>query len=191
MVSLLLLPAAAFSQATPPAQQAAPAPAPRPATAAAATKVAVIDMRAAMTGNSEGKKAADQWSAEFTKRQAEFEKLQKEAQELQTRLTTQSAALSEAARADLTRQLDQRNTELSRKNEDAQKELGELQQRLLEPIAAVTNRILNAYATENGFALIFDRASEFNSIVYADDVIDITTEIIRRVDAEMAKTAKP
>jgi outer membrane protein len=189
MVSLLLLPVAAFAQATPPAQPAAPT-APRPP-AAAASKVAVIDMRAAMTGNAEGKKAADQWTAEFTKKQAEFERLQKEAQDLQARLNTQSAALSEAARVDLTRQLDQKNTELARKNEDAQKELGDLQQRLLEPIAAVTNRVLNAYATENGFALVFDRASEFNSIVYADDVIDITTEIIRRVDAEMAKTAKP
>jgi outer membrane protein len=176
MVLLLLLPAAAF------AQTAAPA---------AATKMAVIDLRAAITGNAEGKKAADQWTAEFTKKQAEFDKLQKEAQDLQNRLSTQNAALSEAARADLTRQLDQKNTQLERTNQDAQKELADLQQRLIAPIADTTNRVLQAYAKDNGFALVFDRASEFNSIVFADDVIDITTEIIRRVDAEMAKTAKP
>jgi Skp family chaperone for outer membrane proteins len=153
--------------------------------------MAVIDMRRAMTENAEGKKAADQFGAEVTKKQAEFDKLQKEAQDLQTRLTTQNAALSETARADLTRQIDQKTTQMDRMNQDAQKELGDLQQKLLQPIAAVTNRVLQAYAAENGFGLVFDRGSEFNSIVYADDVIDITTEIIRRVDAELAKTAKP
>lgn len=200
MVLLLLLPAAMFAQAPAPAQPAAPAPAPRaaapaaaprPAAAAGASKLAVIDMRRAMTESTDGKKAADQWVAEMTKKQTDFDKLQKELQDLQTRLTTQAAALSETARADITRQVDQRTTQMERMNQDAQKELGDLQQQLLSPIAAITNRILQAYAVENGFALVFDRSSEFNSILYWDDVVDVTTEIIRRVDAETSKAARP
>ncbi len=197
MVLLLLLPAAVFAQAPAPAtapRAAAPAAAPRPASAAGApgaSKVAVIDMRRAMTESTDGKKAADQWVGEMTKKQTEFDKLQKEVQDLQTRLTTQTAALSETARADMTRQVDQKNTLMERMNQDAQKELGDLQQQLLAPIGAITNRILQAYAAENGFALVFDRSSEFNSILYWDDVVDVTTEIIRRVNAETAKTAKP
>ena len=181
MVLLLLIPAAVFAQ-TPPA---------RPPANAATAKLAVIDMRRAMTESVDGKKAADQWVGEMTKRQTEFEKLQKDLQDLQNRLSTQSAALSETARADLTRQIDQKTTDLNRTNEDAQKDLGDLQQKLLQPIAVVTNRILSAYATENGFAVVFDRSSEFNSILYWDDIVDITTEIIRRVDADTAKTARP
>lgn len=197
MVLLFLLPAAVFAQAPAPAvapRAAAPAAAPRPAGAAGApgaSKVAVIDMRRAMTESTDGKKAADQWVGEMTKKQTEFEKLQKDVQDLQTRLTTQTAALSETARADMTRQVDQKNTLMERMNQDAQKELGDLQQQLLAPIGAITNRILQAYAAENGFALVFDRSSEFNSILYWDDVVDVTTEIIRRVNAETAKTAKP
>lgn len=197
MVLLFLLPAAVFAQAPAPAvapRAAAPAAAPRPAGAAGApgaSKVAVIDMRRAMTESTDGKKAADQWVGEMTKKQTEFDKLQKDVQDLQTRLTTQTAALSETARADMTRQVDQKNTLMERMNQDAQKELGDLQQQLLAPIGAITNRILQAYAAENGFALVFDRSSEFNSILYWDDVVDVTTEIIRRVNAETAKTAKP
>jgi Skp family chaperone for outer membrane proteins len=181
MVLLLLIPAALFAQA----------PAPRPPATAATAKLAVIDMRRAMTESTDGKKAADQWVGEMTKRQGEFDKLQKEVQDLQSRLSAQSAALSETARADLTRQIDQKTTDLNRTNEDAQKDLGELQQKLLQPIAVVTNTILRTYAVENGFAVVFDRSSEFNSILYWDDIVDITTEIIRRVDAETAKAARP
>jgi Skp family chaperone for outer membrane proteins len=93
---------------------------------------------------------------------------------------------------DLTRQIDQTNTEMNRMNEDAQKELGDIQQKLFRPIAERTSKVLNAYAQETGYSVVFDVSSQANSIIYVQDVADITTEIIRRVDAEVAKpAAKP
>ena len=96
--------------------------------------------------------------------------------------------MSETAKADLAKSIDKMNTELQRMNDDAQKELPDLQQTLFKPIAEKTQEVLKAYSTENGFAVVFDVSSQASSIIYVQDVADITTEIIRRVDAAPPRT---
>ncbi|HYR87309.1 MAG TPA: OmpH family outer membrane protein [Terriglobia bacterium] len=194
---LLMLPAALLAQA--PAQapaappQAPPAAAPRPAAPAAAatgaSKVAVVDFQRALTENVEGKKAQESFLAEITKRQGDFDKKQKSLDDAQNKLRTQGTVLDDTAKANLSKTIDQTTTELNRMNEDAQKELGDLQQKLFRPIAERTQKVLQAYASETGFGVVFDVSSQANSIIYYPDVADITTEIIRRVDAEAARPA--
>jgi hypothetical protein len=48
---------------------------------------------------------------------------------------------------------------------------------------------VGTYSTENGFAVVFDSSSQASNIVHFDSVADITTEIIRRMDAMPAKPA--
>jgi outer membrane protein len=176
---LILLPAALFAQEK------------APADATPATRVAVVDFQRAIVENAEGKKAQTEFLAEINKRQAEFDKKQKALAEMENKLRTADKALSDEAKADIGRQIDRTNTDLQRMNDDAQKELGDLQQKLFRPIAERANKILQSYATEVGFAVVLDLSSQANSVVYFSDVADITTEIIRRVDADAAKTAKP
>jgi len=171
----LLLPAALFAQAP-----AAGAP-------AGAGKVAVVDFQKAVTENSEGKKAQEKFMGELNKRQKEFEDKQKAMTDAQTKLQNGDKALSETAKADLAKQIDKLNTELQRMNDDAEKELRDLQQQLFRPIMEKTQDVVKSYSTENGFAVVFDVSSQANSIVYVQDVADITTEIIRRVDATPTK----
>jgi Skp family chaperone for outer membrane proteins len=174
----LLLPAAVFAQAP-----AAGAP--------GAGRVAVVDFQKAVTENSEGKKAQERFMAELNRRQKEFEDKQKTMTDAQTKLQTGDKALSDTAKADLAKTVDKLNTELQRMNDDAQKDLGDLQQQLFRPIAEKTQDVLKTYSNENGFAVVFD-ISQGNSILYWQDVADITTEIIRRVDSSPAKpTAAP
>ncbi len=203
VLGLILLPAALLAQApvtqpqsTAPAPAAAPRQTPAPAapsagaaTAIGGSKVAVIDLQRAITENQEGKKAQDEFMKEISKRQGDFDKKQKSLDEMQNKLKTQANLLSDIAKADLGRQIDQTTTDLNRMNEDAQKELGDLQQKLFRPIAERASKILNAYAQETGYAIVFDVSSQANSIIYVQDVADITTEIIRRVDAEAGKAA--
>ena len=125
--------------------------------------------------------------AEVNKRQKDFEGKQKSLTDAQNKLQTQAQVLTDTVKADLNRQIDKLNTELQRMNDDAQKELGDLQQQLFRPIMEQTQKVLQAYSAENGFAVVFDVSSQANSIIYVQDVADITTEIIRRVDATVAK----
>jgi outer membrane protein len=170
----LLLCSAAFAQA--------PA-----ATAPGAGKVAVVDFQRLVTENADGKKAKEKFEAELNKRQKEFEDKQKAMTEAQTKLQNGDKTLNDTAKSDLSKQIDRLNTELQRMNDDAQKELGELQQALFRPIMEKAQAAVGTYSTENGFAVVFDSSSQQSNIVHFDSVADITTEIIRRMDAMPAK----
>src|SRR5262249_26376483 len=170
----LLLPAGLFAQA--PAAGAAPS-----------GRVAVVDFQKAVTENADGKKAQEKFLAEFNKRQKDFEEKQKSLADSQTKLQNGTNALSDTAKADLSKTIDKLNTELQRMNDDAQKDLGDLQQQLFRPIAEKAQDAVKSYSTENGFAVVFDVSSQANSIIYRDDIADITTEIIRRIDAAPPK----
>jgi outer membrane protein len=175
MILVGLLPAALFAQA--------------PAAAPGAGRVAVVDFQKAVTDNADGKKAQEKFMAELNKRQKEFEDKQKAMTEAQTKLQAGDKALSDTAKADLSKQIDKYNTDLQRMNDDAQKELGELQQQLFRPIAEKAQEAVQSYGKENGFAVVFDVSSQASSIIYRDDIADITTEIIRRMDAAPPKPA--
>ena len=163
-----------------------------PAAAAAApvgpSRVAIIEFNRAVVENSEGKKAAEVIKGELSKKEAEFTKAQGEMEALQKQAQTPEKPLSEAAKAELTRKIDLKDTELKRINEDAQKEMSALQERHFGPIAQLVSKEVNAYATEQGLAVVFDVSMQPSNIIYANDVADITTEIIRRLDANAAKT---
>jgi outer membrane protein len=183
---LIALPAALLAQGqaqTP----AASVPAANTPAGAAAGKVAVVDFQKAVLENVEGKKAQEKLMAEVSKRQKDFEEKQKNLSDAQNKLQTQDKALSDTAKADLSRQIDKLNTDLQRMNDDAQKDIGDLQQQLLRPIADRAQKVLQAYSAENGFSVVFDVSNQANNIIYVQDVADITTEIIRRVDSELVK----
>ena len=177
----LLLPAAVFAQA--PA-----AGAPAAGASPGAGRVAVVDFQRAVTENAEGKKAQEKFMAELNKRQKEFEEKQKSMTDMQTKLQNGDKALSDDAKGNLAKQIEKLQTELQRMNDDVQKDLGDLQQQLFRPIAEKTQDVVKSYSEENGFAVVFD-ISQGNSIIYRQDIADITTEIIRRVDATPGRPA--
>jgi len=170
----LLLPAGLFAQAP-----AASAPAPG--------RVATVDFQKVVTENADGKKAQEKFLVEFNKRQKDFEEKQKALSDNQTKLQNGTNALSDPAKAQLSKDIDKLNTDLQRMNDDAQKDLGDLQQQLFRPIAEKAQDAIKSYSTENGFAVVFDTSSQASNIVYVQEVADITTEIIRRMDAMAAK----
>jgi outer membrane protein len=139
--------------------------------------------------SAEGKKSSEKFNATVEAKQKEAEKRQKELEDLTNKLRTQERVLSDAAKVDLQRDIDRRQIELTRFNEDAQKDVADLREKLLRPLTEVANAILNAYAAERGFTVIIDVSNPQNNVVYANPSADITAELIRRIDAEMAKRA--
>src|SRR5437016_2683039 len=190
VLGVILLPAALLAQSQAQVPAAAPqAPKETPAATSSGTgRVAVVDFQKAIVENVEGKKAQEKLMGEVNKRQKEFEEKQKSLSDAQNKLQTQGKVLGAEATADLTRQIEKLNTDLQRMNDDAQKDIGDLQQQLLRPIADRAQKVLQAYSTENGFAVVFDVSNQANNIIYVQDVADITTEIVRRVDSELVKT---
>jgi Skp family chaperone for outer membrane proteins len=147
--------------------------------------VAVIDFDRAVADTSEGKAAIAKLRAFGTERQAAIETKLKEAGELQTRLRNQSTVLSENARNQLTRDLQTAQTELEKMRNDAEERLGQMQQDLLGPVEKKTAAAVNTYAAERGLKIILNTSVLENGLVYVHDTADITTEIIRRIAADL------
>jgi len=155
--------------------------------AQAISKVAVVDFEGAVVGSAEGKKSSDKFNATLQAKQADIEKRQKDLDDAQKKLQNGARTLSDSAKADLQKDIDKKTTELTRINEDAQKDLQVLRDELLRPIAERATAVLNAMASELDFTLIIDISNPENNVLWANKKNDITAELIKRIDAEMAK----
>jgi|SRR5262245_17220196 len=156
-------------------------------------KIAVVDFERAVVESVEGKKSSDKFNGALKAKQAELEKRQKELEDQQRKLQSGARTLSDAAKADIQKDIDRRTTELQRVNEDAQKELQALRDQLLRPIAERATAILNGMAAEQGYTLVVDLSNQESNILWFNPKNDITAELIKRIDAAAPppEAAKP
>jgi outer membrane protein len=154
-----------------------------PSAQAQVAKVAVVDFEKALVESAEGKKSSDKFNRTLQTKQADSQKRQQELEDAQKKLQTQERTLSEAAKANLQKDIERRTTELQRFSEDSQKELQSLRDQLLRPIAERASGILNALAAEEGYTLIVDISNPQNNVVFFNPKNDVTAELTRRIDA--------
>jgi len=151
------------------------------------SNIAVVDFERAVVESAEGKKSSDKFNATVQAKQADLEKKQREIEDLQKKLQAGTRTLSDSAKADIQRDIDRRNTELQRVNEDAQKEMQALRDELLRPIAQVATQILNGMAAEQGYTLVIDSSNPENNLVFVNPKNDITAELVKRINAATPK----
>jgi Skp family chaperone for outer membrane proteins len=158
-----------------------------PAVRAQLSTVMVVDFERAVVESAEGKKSSDKFNAALQAKQGELEKRQKELEDLQRKLQTGARTLSDAAKAEIQRDIDRRTTEMQRRNEDAQKEMQILRDELLRPIAERATALLQAMAAEQGYTVVVDLSNQENNVVWYNEKNNITAELIKRIDATTPK----
>ena len=159
-----------------------------PKSSFAQLKIGVVDMERAVTTSSEGKKAEQKFTAKLDEYRKEIEKKQKELEDIQTRLRTGDRLMNEETKANLNRNATRIQTDLQRMQEDSEKALDSLRSELLAPIAQIAEAIVQAFAQEQGFTVLLDSSNPQNgSIIYVAEKANVTDEIIRRIDSEIAK----
>ena len=99
---------------------------------------------------------------------------------MQDRLLAQDRVLSEAARAQLIRDLDAAQTSLQAMGEEAQKKILQMEQDLLRPVQLKAENAVRSYAVEHSLKIILDASTLRDGLAYVHDTADITSEIIRR-----------
>jgi outer membrane protein len=180
-------PATPPAQTTPPAQNppAAQAEAPKPAPAAPfpeGARVAYIFMQGIFNGSADGKAAAAKLQDWEKKKTAEIQAKGKEAEALQAKINQGGNVLNDTARAQAQRDLQRLQREITAMQEDAQQEGNQLRQQLLGEFSQKVNPIIAAVAKERGLHMIFSVSDEAN-VAWADPGLDLTAEVIKRVDA--------
>jgi Skp family chaperone for outer membrane proteins len=151
------------------------------------SKVAAVDFERAVVESTEGKKSSEKFNSTLQAKQTEIEKRQKELDDQQKKLLTGARTLSDTAKADIQKDIERRTTELTRLNEDAQKDLQTLRDELLRPIAERATAILNKMAVEGEYTLIVDTSNPMTNVVFVNPKNDLTAELIKRIDAETPK----
>lgn len=155
------------------------------------SRVAVINMQQAILESIEGKKAAETLKTKYDAKAAELEKKKKEIEALSEELKKQEKNLSEDAQTQKAKLIDTKNKELTRTGEDANNEFQQLQNEAINKIGTKIMRILQVYASEQNFSLVVDSSSPQGGVLYHNPATDITTEVIRRFDAQATGATTP
>ena len=138
-------------------------------------KVAVLNYSAVIRESSAGKQLFAEFEKKVTARRTQFEQTSNEISTLQRQLVEQAASLNPDAQRALTKNIDSKNTQLKRDQEDAQKEFGEMQQQIVRQIATLLRPVVEKYAQEQKISLIVNLSQE---VFFVNPAIEITQEII-------------
>jgi len=180
-------PAPAPAQAAPPAAAPAQPPAPRPFPQGA--KVAYVVLQRIANESADGRVATTRIQALQQKKAAELTNKQTQMQTMQARLEKEGAVMNPAVAADLQKSIEKINVEVQRFTQDAQAEVQELQQQLQGEFQQRLEPVLQQVAADMGLQFIFNGPDA--GLVWADSALDISGEVIKKLDSAKPVTAKP
>lgn len=146
--------------------------------AAAQMNAAVIDVQRVVTESDPGKEALQKLKQLQDAKIDQGRALQQELATMQEQLSKQRFTLSEERLDELSKQIEDKQIALQRFQDDAERELDESRRRELGGLESRIMPVINEIGTERGFTLIFNKFQ--SGLVYADDSVDITDEVIRR-----------
>ncbi len=150
-------------------------------------KIGVIDPERIVAESARGKLAVERLNSERDKRLAEGNRLRQEIADLQKRMNDGRLSLGEDKLKQLNDEIEEKTIGLQRYGENAQREMTKLEKEVMDPIEEDILKIINQIGAEQGYTLIFKKFQ--SGLVYADDSVDMTTQVIQRFDAANAAAA--
>jgi outer membrane protein len=155
------------------AQAAAPAP-------AGPIRIAVIDTEKILLSSAAGKKAmADLKKLQETK-ENDLRARAQELKDLQAKINDGRLSLAQDKLADMAKQAEEKDIQLRRAQDDANRELTKKRDDMLAQIDERVMPVINKVGHELGYTLIFRKFE--SGLIYADDAVDITGVIVQRLD---------
>jgi outer membrane protein len=155
------------------------------------SKIAMIyseDFMDPKTGIAKYTSLANTLNREFQPRRTELEGLQQRIQTLTKEINdTQNVADPNALRTKRD-QLEQLNTELKRKSEDAEAAYGKRRQDIFLPLQQDIGKALEVFAKARGITVIVDASSV--PLVYAAETINVTRAFINEFNSKNPATAQ-
>ncbi len=184
----ILAAAPSFAQAPAPAQPA-PAAAPVQAPFPAGTKYAFVNIQRIAAESAAGLTLTGKVTALNQQKVNELNERNVALQAAQQKLDAGATVLSPTAAAQLQRDIERQQIDIQRFTEDAQQEVTTLQTQLQEEFQLRLSPVIQEVATERGLQLLFSVTD--SGLVWADQSLDVTTDVIQRFDALGAAPAAP
>jgi outer membrane protein len=154
-------------------------------------KIAVIAIQQAIVATKDGQKAAAELDSKAGPKKKELEGKQSDINSLQDQLSKGQNTLSEATKNDIYKNIESKKKSLQRDFEDAQAEMDQEQQKILQQLGQKMMAVIERYARDNGFTLVVDVSNPQTPVLYAAPSIDITKDIIELYDKSSAQMTTP
>ncbi|MBI3939590.1 MAG: OmpH family outer membrane protein [Acidobacteria bacterium] len=177
-VLALYLPAVVAQQA---AQPVRPAPPVRP------TRIGVVDFVRAISETAEGKKefaAVQDWA---NRQNDALRKDESDYNVLRNRYMQEQLTAAVEARAEMERQLQERETRLRRKQEDLNQELELRRQAMLKSLGSKMQQVVQEYGRQNNYLAIL--VAQEGMFAYVAQAGDLTADMVKLYDAKYPVTA--
>ena len=146
--------------------------------AMAEVNIAVIDVQRVVTESDPGKEAFQKLKPLQDAKIDAGRTLQQELAALREQMSKQRFTLSEARLGEMSKQIEDGQIALQRFQDDAERELDEARRRELGGLEGRIIPVINQVGGERGQTLVFNKFQ--SGLVYADDAVDITDDVIRR-----------
>jgi outer membrane protein len=179
-----LLAPAAMAQAkpaAPPAAAAAPIASP---TVTGPSKIGFINIQEAIASTEEGKKMAADLKSRFSPKQTDLENQQKAIDALQKRLQDGGNTMSQAAKDDLTRQIQSKQRDFQQDVQNFQSDTQSAESDAMNTIGQKMLPLLKKYADDHGYTAIVDISLGWpqQSVLYFNPGTVITGDMVKIYD---------
>ena len=141
----------------------------------AGLKVGFVNSVEVLQGTDEGRQALTELQQWTENRRKELEQAKTELDRLREQFAAQERTLNPDTRTEMMRTIEDRDRRLRRSQEDSQLESEAKNRQMLEQIGTKIQTIINEYAQQNGYSVIFLR-NEGQS--YVDPSLDVTKELV-------------
>jgi outer membrane protein len=147
--------------------------------------VAVIDVNLLVQDSAAGKEAMVRLKKAQDEKVAQHKKLADEIDGLQKQLESQRSTLTDSKIADMQKQIEDKSIALKRFDDDAQQQLEDAKRKELDGLEKQIMPIIQELGKERKLLLIFNKFQ--SGLVYADDSVDLTDEVLKRFNTRVTK----
>jgi outer membrane protein len=146
--------------------------------AAQAQKFAIINMQQAVLLTTDGKKASAAINDKFTPVKAEIDGMVKNVQAKQDAFTKNRATLTPSGATSAQAEIQDLTTKLQRRQQDAQQDLQDEENKQLGNIVPKLQQIINQYAAANGITFVIDTSATPNNLIFGDASLNIIAPVV-------------
>ncbi len=153
--------------------------------ARAEAKLAYVDLQRALLEVEDGKKAKAKLEKLKNDRQKKLDAEQESVKKLQQDFETQKSFMTDEVRAQKTAEFQEKFQQLQMTYANLQKELVTEEAKVTREIFNRMGKILETMGKTNGYTMILEKTE--SSILWAEQSLDLTNELIRRYNAGEGK----
>lgn len=145
-------------------------------------KIGYINSQEILANAPGAKEAQETFDSEMQSYNQEAQQLQDELTRMQQQLQQQELTLSPEAKRNRQQQIQQKAQEAQTRMQQLDQLAAQRRQELVQPVMDKITEVIEAMREEGNYALILDVAA--GSIISADPSLDLTQEVIRRLQAQ-------